>query len=151
MKKMLVLILSLVIVGSAVVAGALVYIMTQGVGTGRCIGPIKGKLLRFSVADDNLTVKFVISLYYPPQIEKWKNIHISLNLSGKLVNLNFNSSDRAWKGEYFTTTIYDLNRNGIVDSGDYLIVHSRLQGFSRGDSVRMSVIPYTSYLSAAMM
>ncbi len=150
MKKIIVLLLSVIIFGSAFGGAALVYIMTHGMGSGRCIGPVQGKLLRFSISDNNRTVKFVISLKYPDRVDGLRHIQIALNLSGKVMNLKFNSSANIWKSGEYSASIYDLNGNGVVDSGDYLIVHSNTKEFTSGDYVRMVIVGYESYLSAAL-
>ncbi len=150
MKKIVVLLLSAIVFGSAFGAAALVYMMTHGMGGCPCTGPVQGKLLQFSISGDNRTVKFVISLKYPNRVDGLRHIQIALNLSGKVMNLKYNSSEGIWKSGGYSASIYDLNGNGVVDSGDYLIVHSSSKEFTSGDYVRIEVVGYESYLSAAL-
>ncbi len=150
MRRASVLLISLVIFGGAIASAVLVYVMTQGVGCCRCYWPVRGKLLKFHISDNNRTVKFVISLKYPDRVDGLRHIQIALNLSGNLEKLKFNSSADIWKSGEYSASIYDLNGNGVVDSGDYLIVHSNSKEFTSSDYVRIEVVGYESYLSGAL-
>ena len=149
MRRTSVLLIALVIFGGAITSAVLVHVMTEGESACPCVGPMQGKLLKFHISDDIRTVKFVISLEFPRRVERWSSIKISLNLSGKLFNLKFNSTAGVWRlGNY--TPLRSTTGTGTAwwDTGDYLIVHSKILGFRKGYSVRLEVVGYPGYLSA---
>ena len=117
---------------------ATIYVIIAPVGGCYC-REVRGELKEIFVSDENRTVRFEVHLEYPEKVSDWTRLYISLNISGKYFALRYMGTEGTWKNGNYTAKIVDVNSNGVIDSGDYLIIHSNSAPFKTGDGIVITV------------
>ncbi len=138
MKSSTVIALVVFAVIFGLLVAAIAYLSMVPVGGCNC-RKIKGSLDEISVSGDNRTVKFEIHLKYPEKVTNWTDLVITLNISGHYFGYQYPGPQKTWVKGNYTAKIYDINGDGAIDSGDYLVIHSSGAPFKTGDGVMIYV------------
>ncbi len=123
---------------SALLVAGMAYLVMTPIGGCHC-EKIKGSLKEKSMSGDNRTVKFEIILEYPEKVINWTHLVITLNISGHYFGHQYPGSQKTWVMGNYTAKIYDINGDGAIDSGDYLVIHASGAPFKTGDGVMIYV------------